>query len=515
MFLEAYSKALAYETSRRGSAARRPLQAKALEMLKDANKESYLVCAPTGYGKSLISMSVALHEFERGSKVIVAYPLRALIEEQVAKMKEMFEFHGIRGDHVGVRHAGSQESPYLVHPVTLTTVDTLSLTAMGLSPEDVRKVFKASSLGHYIFSWSSVFTSSFIILDEVHLMYDSTKSLSFLRALMDLCGSVGVKVVLMTATLPGRFRGVLPRNTGVVEFSRDADPEFYDERSSKKYRIELMYLKRDDKLSRVRDIIARGGFRRALVLFNTVRDAVEFYKLIDGRKILIHSRYREEDKKAKVEELRRMRSSGESYVVVGTQAVEAGIDISSDLIVTEVAPPISLVQRFGRFLRYDEKEGRAFVWVEEDALDDGSALYTVYDKGLVKRTLDYLSSNSDVNLHISYDDFMNSVYIEEPRVDRRLIRELELLFTDLLQPSKSAMELLLKMEGSFVREGSYFTVLTRNNYEVNVSFEYLERLRERGLCDDCPKSALQALAMSLRGWRFRVHVDYDEEVGLV
>ncbi|MEM0233592.1 MAG: DEAD/DEAH box helicase, partial [Candidatus Nezhaarchaeales archaeon] len=180
MFSEAYDEVLEYLNSKKGSVSKRPLLSKALSIIENANINSCLVNAPTGYGKTAVSMSIALSEFARNSKVIVSYPLRTLIEEQVITMKELFDFHGIGGGFVGARYMGSRESPYLVHPVTLTTIDTLSLTALGLSPEDVDKVFRSmrdswfSNLGHYLFAWSSVFSSSFIILDEVHLMYDSS-----------------------------------------------------------------------------------------------------------------------------------------------------------------------------------------------------------------------------------------------------------------------------------------------------------------------------------------------------
>ena len=527
MLRETYGKVLAYIKNEKGTVYERPLLIKALEKLEADSERNYLINAPTGYGKTLISMSIALHEFHQNSKVIIAYPLRALIEEQVLKMKNMFDFHGISKDSVGARYMGSRESLYLVHPITLTTIDTLSLTAVGLSPEDINRVYSSmhglwfSNLGHYLFSWSTVYTSSFLILDEVHLMYDSNKSLSFLRALIDMCKLTGVRMIFMTATFPKKFENVLShKEVGVVGFSRDDDPEFYDERSSKKYSIELLYLKRDEKLSRIRDVLMKNNFNKALVLFNTVEDAVSFYKLInDGRKILIHSRFTEEDKKAKVRELKEMMNSGEKCVVVGTQSVEAGIDISSDLIITEISPPLSLVQRFGRFLRFDEKTGKAFVWVEEDVLDEGdSDLYKVYDKELVRRTLNYLSSNSDVNLHISYEDFINKVYLEDPNVDENLIKELRLILLDLLEPTQSAMELFLKMEGSFVREGSNFVVVSEDEQgsevELSVSFNYLRRLRKEGLCDNCPENEHEALRRSLRGEKFRVRVKYSREVGL-
>ena len=53
-------------------------------------------------------------------------------------------------------------------------------------------------------------------------------------------------------------------------------------------------------------------------------------------------------------------------IIVATQVVEAGVDISSKLLVTDVAPFSSLVQRFGRCNREGEHERAAIFWIETD-----------------------------------------------------------------------------------------------------------------------------------------------------
>lgn len=524
--------------NKRGDAiGEKPLITEALKKIDEASDRNFfLVNAPTGYGKTFISMSIALHEFKRSAKTIIAYPLRALIEEQAKKIKGLFESRGIGGNFVGVRYMGSRESPYLVHPVTLTTIDTLSLTAMGLSPEDMNNIYQSmrdsryTNPGHYLFSWSSVYSSSFIVLDEVHLMYDSDKSLGFLKALMDLCELMGVKMVLMTATFPSKFESVLyGKKVEKVKFDKDIDPQFYEERISKKYSIDLLPLKETNKLDKIKDILGKNEFKRALVIFNTVEDAVNFYKkikneVINREIVLLHSRFTNEDKKNKIDKLEELMNNRKEFIVVGTQAIEAGVNISSDLIITEATPPLSLVQRFGRFLRFnDEKEGKAFIWYEEDKLDKTDLYYKVYNGDLVRRTVDYLSGNKDLNLHVSYEDFINNVYDEEPQVKHDIVNELEIILLDLLEPTKSAMKLFLKMGGSFVREGSIFTVITKDGKEVSVSFDYLKRLKGRGLCKaykdkeegECPDNEYDALMASLEGYEFRVDVPYDSEVGLV
>ncbi|HXH05584.1 MAG TPA: CRISPR-associated endonuclease Cas3'' [Vicinamibacterales bacterium] len=96
-----------------------------------------------------------------------------------------------------------------------------------------------------------------------------------------------------------------------------------------------------------------------LVIANTVRSAVELYnalkpmlKGVDLR--LVHSRYRGEERKewARTFLGREHCRPGQNRVIVATQVVEAGVDVSADVLVTEIAPWASLVQRFGRCARY-------------------------------------------------------------------------------------------------------------------------------------------------------------------
>jgi len=94
--------------------------------------------------------------------------------------------------------------------------------------------------------------------------------------------------------------------------------------------------------------------------------------------VLLHSRFRPGDRKARVEEAL-ADPPPEGLVVVSTQVVEAGVDVSAAVMFTETAPWASLVQRFGRCNRkgeYGKGEANVF-WVPlpgkkpEDALPYG------------------------------------------------------------------------------------------------------------------------------------------------
>jgi CRISPR-associated endonuclease/helicase Cas3 len=113
-----------------------------------------------------------------------------------------------------------------------------------------------------------------------------------------------------------------------------------------------------------------------LVVVNTVPRAQAVWRALgdDGAPLLIHSRFRRGDRDAALRRLHDMEARG--GVVVATQAVEAGLDVSAATLITELAPWSSLVQRFGRLNRRGEFNdcagGRAF-WVDLTTDDDRAA----------------------------------------------------------------------------------------------------------------------------------------------
>ncbi len=119
-----------------------------------------------------------------------------------------------------------------------------------------------------------------------------------------------------------------------------------------------------------------------LVVVNRVARAQAIYQHLKksppgGAAIaLVHSRFRPPDRRRHEEILFDREGRFINRVVVATQAVEAGVDVSARTLVTELAPWSSLVQRFGRCNRYAEADahggGRIF-WVDLPAGDGKGA----------------------------------------------------------------------------------------------------------------------------------------------
>jgi len=96
-----------------------------------------------------------------------------------------------------------------------------------------------------------------------------------------------------------------------------------------------------------------------LVICNTVDRAVQTFNALkkdEGNQgiELVHSRFRAADRESWRERFltRNACRAGIDRIIVATQVVEAGVDISATCLITELAPWPSLVQRFGRCARY-------------------------------------------------------------------------------------------------------------------------------------------------------------------
>jgi len=138
---------------------------------------------------------------------------------------------------------------------------------------------------------------------------------------------------------------------------------------AKTVRVERVPAAQDEKAEcwakLVADTHVKAGCGITLGIANTVKSAVALHKAIGKRKTdgalpadvdlrLVHSRFRGAERRQWATEFlaREQCGPGKNRIIVATQVVEAGVDMSANALVTELAPWASLVQRFGRCARY-------------------------------------------------------------------------------------------------------------------------------------------------------------------
>ena len=122
----------------------------------------------------------------------------------------------------------------------------------------------------------------------------------------------------------------------------------------------------------------RDNGRQTLVVVNTVKRAKELFTAIEKQfkgaesrpdLRLIHSRFRPYERRSWASEFlsRATLSPAVNRILIATQVVEAGVDISASCLLSELAPWPSLVQRFGRAARYG---GSAQIFVLDSKPED-------------------------------------------------------------------------------------------------------------------------------------------------
>jgi CRISPR-associated endonuclease/helicase Cas3 len=110
--------------------------------------------------------------------------------------------------------------------------------------------------------------------------------------------------------------------------------------------------------------------KQTIVVVNTVARAREVFDQL--RKLmgsgapcrLLHSRFRPFEKRLWTE-LLKSEIPDEGRILIATQVIEAGVDISSSLLVTDLAPWPSMVQRFGRCNRAGEFNTADIFWIDQ------------------------------------------------------------------------------------------------------------------------------------------------------
>lgn len=230
-----------------------------------------------------------------------------------------------------------------------------------------------------------------LVVDEVH-SYDPYMQ-ELLAGLLTWCGRLGTPVVLLSATLPGRIRDRLVaaylsgagvaappsldasypgwlfvgRSGGVVSPSTQALRAMGVEKRPtplvEHRRHGRTAVSRHEVISEYADLVRTGG-GAAAVLCNTVKSAQETFCFLresfprdEVDLFLLHSRFPQYRKAEIIGELDARFGKGgrrgRPAVVVATQVIEQSLDFDFDLMVSDLAPMASLIQRLGRCWRHD------------------------------------------------------------------------------------------------------------------------------------------------------------------
>jgi len=375
------------------------------ERLAEADPWPDLLEAPTGAGKTEAIVLAWLWRRRYASPAVraatprrLAYtlPMRVLVEQTKERVHKWLAALG-EADTVSVEilMGGDTDNDWDLYPereaVLIGTQDMLLSRALN----------RGYALGRarWPMPYGLLNNDCLWVFDEVQLMGSGLATTAQLAAFREKfqtwgnCPSLWLSATLRPDWLETvDFREKVERLTmhGLTKSEwRDTSSPLTGRLKAKKILGKAKFTADDPKklADEIRDAHQLGAL--TLVVLNTVKKAVAVYDALKaliqpapkrGKKpaaeqapltpapdiLLLHSRFRPPERQAKMQQLEQFAKSG--GIVISTQVVEAGVDMSARALFTELSPWASFVQRVGRCNRYGEFiKGTEVFWIDVDS----------------------------------------------------------------------------------------------------------------------------------------------------
>lgn len=301
----------------------------------DTTHDTLFLRAPTGTGKTEALLLWAGNT----ERLIYLLPTQATVNAMWKRLRRIYGDDQIALAHGRANYILRKESDedpldmrlfgsVFAKPVTVATLDQYLLAHLnGRHWEERRSLSQRATM----------------ILDEIHAYEPYTLGL-LLEALQR---EKPARVALASATLPPALLQLFPKGVLITA------EELLWERT--RHRLVLREGVLQESLADAVAFACEG--KSVLIVANTIQDAQTLYKVLRdeigwGHQHLLHARFIFRDRQKKEAQVEK---SQPGTIFVATQVVEVSLDISYDVLITEVSPIDALVQRMGRVNRRGEK----------------------------------------------------------------------------------------------------------------------------------------------------------------
>jgi CRISPR-associated endonuclease/helicase Cas3 len=361
----------------------------------------FVLRAPTGAGKSEVFLSPYFWQWFTNEfftpRVYLVEPLHALLRQFRDRVQRYVEGLCLGRISVGEDHGETAKSTYLYGAlITLTTIDAY-VYGYAAKRVQVWETRGGAITGRYTMP-TGLIVSSLSIFDEAHLIQDEVfLAPRLISKILCYLVSSGAVVLVSSATLPTYLEELMRNMCG----KRFREPLTW-KGLGKNIDVDIRERRLQDNI--LQDISCEGN---NLIIVNTIERAQKVYRIIKekckGSKVyLVHSLMRKEDKERSLEPLKELRTvyekSKESQeakddakiILIGTQALEVGLDYDFDVLYTELAPIDSIIQRVGRVGRRG-KRGEAIIYLDLEH-------HAPYHQKLIDKSKGIIKNLSSINL---------------------------------------------------------------------------------------------------------------------
>jgi len=351
-----------------------------------------LVDVPTGMGKTAMAVLGWLWRRRFAEKkvrkatprrLVYCLPMRVLVEQTageankwIAELEKHYPEEMTQPPNIHILMGGDLDNDWDAFPegdaILIGTQDQLLSRALNRG--------YAMSRYRWPMHYALLNNDCQWIMDEVQLMGVGLTTTAQLQAFREKFGTFGpAQSVWMSATLKTNTLGTVDfaeRAEAFPRLSLSSDDTKHSRITVRVNAVKLLHKAetiwrqetKDNYAEQLAEEVCRHHQSNTLtvVMVNRVGRAQDIFVALQRQLksapskpdlCLIHSRFRQAERLRLQQLLKEKPEQGR--IVVATQAIEAGADISARTLFTELAPWSSLVQRFGRCNRYGEWEQKS------------------------------------------------------------------------------------------------------------------------------------------------------------
>ncbi len=337
-----------------------PFQLSAAEQLLLGH--NVVLQAPTGAGKTYGAifpfLYAKMHQIPFADRLIYALPQRTLAVALYIQVKDLLhKSEKLSALEVKIQTGAMPEDSLFEADVVFTTIDQLLSAYIGVPVSLPRKLANLPA---------GAILGSYVVFDEFHLL-EPGRALATALDLADRLSKY-TRLLLMSATVPEQpLRRIAERAQAiVVQVTADQLGKIKSQQNK-----ERRFITCDQPLS-AQDILDKHE-GKTIAVVNRVERAQELFsdlqrlateRGITDRLLLLHARFLFEDRQRIEQEIIGHFKAGSKSkaILIATQVIEVGLDISCTVMHTELAPANSIFQRSGRCARYEGEKGIVYVY---------------------------------------------------------------------------------------------------------------------------------------------------------
>lgn len=354
-----------------------PRQFQQKTIAKILEQQNVLLRAPTGSGKTetaiapfLLAKILGIQDFP--NKLIYIVPLRTLatsLRDRAAKLVETWEDQYRKAKErklvVTLQTGENPEDPRFEGDIVFCTIDQLLSSFLSI-PYSVGRGSANVNAG--------VVFASYLVFDELHLL-DPDRSFATTLELLKQVQEIA-PFLLMSATLTEELaEQICQAIKGNIYLMNIRAKDLKAIETRQRYFEAASF---PLTASAIVDDVQKHKRQRVIVLCNTVAQAQGIFQdlrnLVNNQPIkvsLLHSRFLPSDRKQKEANLKQVfgkegchQDDGYCHILVSTQVIEAGMDLTCNIMHTMLCPMNTLLQRAGRCARFPDQVGFVKVYRE-------------------------------------------------------------------------------------------------------------------------------------------------------